>query len=230
MLQNNKTFVLWIILLVLIAGGGFFIGFKLYQKKTTQNSTPSVTVSTPPQQGGDLSQLFDLSKKEPGTKLYFSERLGVGFTYLSHPSDTVTVQESENKISIGTKFDTQTIEVLKTDGNDTLRAAIERNFLQGYNPQDCFVAMYKQWRGDHERAGISFPPTDDPNLEPWAGSQKCPPSYSETNGAQYFMKSNSVPGKYIFVRIGQDSVATDGTPRDAQGNGFNWDHSIQILR
>lgn len=51
--------------------------------------------------------MFDLSKKEQDTKIYYSDKLGVGFTYAPNPDNfSIKVTEIGNKIYIsGTNED-----------------------------------------------------------------------------------------------------------------------------
>lgn len=177
----------------------------------------------------DLNRIFGLNAKEAGTMIYYSDKLGIGFSYLSNVSSSpVTVTESDNKINVSG----QAVEVFTKDPKISLEQAIEQRFLQGYNSSECFVKKYdnsEQKNADYVSAGISFPPSSDPDAPWWQNSDKCPPYYSETNGIQYFLMSKEVPGKLLFVRIGQDSVASDGTTPTEEG-GFNWSHSIRILK
>lgn len=235
--------IISVVLTALVVGGGIYwwtnqkqtelnneiisLRTQVDQLKGVSDVTPTPTLTPVTQQ--NLNSIFELSKKEAGTKIYYSEKLGVGFTYLSYtPNSPINVTESASKIDvIG-----QTIEVFTKDPKLTLAEAIKGKFLQGYNSNDCFVKTYEtseQKLSTYVSAGISFPPTNDPDAPWWQNSDKCPQYYSETNAVQYFLMNKDVPEKFLFVRIGQDSAASDGTPRTADG-GFNWSHSIRILK
>ena len=68
-------------------------------------------------------------KKEAGTKIYYSEKLGVGFTYLSPVANyTPKITETATKIDL----DGQSIEVFTKDPKLTLAEAIKSKFLQGF--------------------------------------------------------------------------------------------------
>lgn len=198
---------------------------QLQQTSTTSTEVQSTPISTSLTLSG-VTRIFELDKKETGTKLSYYEKLGVGFTYLSYtPNSPVTVTESGSKIDVSG----QTIEVFTKDPKITLEQAIENKFLQEYNSADCFVKTYEtseQKLSNYVSAGISFPRTNDLYAPWWQNSDKCPEFYSETNGLVYFLMNKDVPGKFLFVRLGQDSVASDGTP----GGGFGWSHSIRILK
>lgn len=201
--------------------------------------TTSMPTPTPAATQQNLNSIFDLSKKEAGTKIYYSDRLGVGFTYVPNQvgtSFTVKVTEIGNKIYVhGTSEKPeqgQSIEVFTKDPTLTLGEAIKNKFLQGYNSVDCFVKTYETNETrlpNYVSAGISFPPTNDPNAPWWQNADKCPQYYSETNAVQYFLMNKDVPGKFLFARIGQYSITSDGTPITTEG-GFNWSHSIRILK
>lgn len=177
----------------------------------------------------DSSSVFELNKKEAGTKIYYSDKLGIGFTYLSlDPGYTPNITETATKIDL----DGQSIEVFTKDPKLTLAEAIKDNFLSGYDQKDCFVKVYEtneQELSNYISAGISFPAPSDPSMPWWQNSVKCPRYYSETNGLQYFLMNNDVPDKFLFVKLGQASSASDGTPRTPEV-GFDWSHSIRILK
>lgn len=189
----------------------------------------------------DLNNIFDLSRKETGTKIYYSDKLGVGFTYMPNRTGTtftVKVTEIGNKIYVhGVKEkpeDGQSIEIFLKDSEVTLEKAIEAKFLNNYNPQDCFVktnTTNETQLPNYISAEISFPQNSnpDPNTPWWANVSKCPKNYSQTNGVQYFLANKDVPNKFLFAKIGQAAIASDGTPRTTDG-GFNWSHSIRILK
>jgi len=188
----------------------------------------------------NLNSLFGLDRKEADTEIYYSDKLGVGFTYVPSQGQagidsTVTVTEIGDKIYVhganGEPEQGQSIEVFTKDSNLTLGEAIEARFLGGYDPNDCFVKNYgtnETRLENYVSAGISFPPSSDPDAPWWQNADKCPQHYSESNGIQYFLMNEDVPGKFLFVEIGQDSIASDGTPITTEG-GFNWSHSIRIL-
>lgn len=225
MTKKTIIFVLAIIIVVGIAGY-FAFDKKVFEKNSNQENNEAV--DNQPQTQPTLEEIFGLDKKDPGTKLYYSEKLGVGFTYLSYgPEQPVSVVEKDNKISISD----QTIEVFEKDPAVSLEKAIEDRFLQNYKPVDCFVKISEtseQKIGNYVSATISYPPAKNPEDPFWVNSENCPKNYSETNGMQYFLMNKDVPDRFLFVRIGQYSAASDGTPRTEVG-GSNWTGSIQIL-
>ncbi|MFA5155654.1 MAG: hypothetical protein WC453_04440 [Patescibacteria group bacterium] len=178
----------------------------------------------------DLPRIFGLAGKEPGTQTYYSDQLGVGFTYRPDDERHPAISESGNKIMVGD----QSVELFAKDPDLSLPQALQARFLAGYSPADCFVKVFptadtEQQLPDYVAATISFPPSDNPDGPWWGGADKCPAIYTETNGLQYFLMNTAVPDKFLFVRIGQYAAVPDGTPRP-DGGGFNWSHSLRILK
>jgi len=217
--MNQRRKLLSAVFIILVVAMAILLYFFLAKRE------PKVVEQTPTME----ESVFGLANKEMGTKVYYSENLGVGFTYLPYSAEqTPTITEAENKISL----EDQSIEVFTKDPSLSLEEAIKSKFLQGFNESECFVKNYEaseQELANYISAGISYPPTEDPNAPFWQNSDKCPESYSETNGIQYFLMNKDVPGKFVFVRVGQYSAASDGTPRTPE-SGFNWTHSIRILK
>lgn len=197
-------------------------------------------VKTNPKPNQPSQQAVDpLAGKTAGTKLYDSDKLGVRFTYNPKPSENfdVAVTEKDNKVYVHGASDQpeqgQWIEVLTKDPSKTLEEAIANQFLQGYDPKNCFTRAYpstEQTKTNYVAAGISYPPPTDDTQPFWQNSDKCPTNYSETNAVQYFLMNKDVPGKYVFIKVGQDSITSDGTPITADGSGYNWSHSIEIYK
>lgn len=222
-MNQTKGFINVILVIIILILLGI-VSYLVFSNKTAlAPEMPALTTSTEP----NLNQIFGLSQKEAGTKIYYSEKLGIGFTYLPVANQELKITEIGNKISLGD----QSIEVFAKDPSLTLDEAIKSQFLQGYDSKDCFVKSNEaseQKLLNYISAVISFPPATDPNGPWWQNSDKCPQNYSETNAVQYFLMNKDVPGKFMFVKIGQDAVASDGTPLTPTGS-FGWSHSIRIL-
>lgn len=179
-----------------------------------------------------------LAGKEEGTRLYISQNHGVRFTYDPTPAEgfNIVVTEQDNKIYVHGQNETpeqgQWIEVFSKDPNISVEDAIRSQFLQNIDPKNCYPRVYEgteQDRLNYVAAGISYPPPTDSTQPFWQNSDKCPAGYSETNAVQYFLMNKDLPGKFLFVKIGQDSITSDGTPRGQDGSGYNWTHSIEII-
>ncbi len=230
----NKGFskINTLVIVLLLIAAAYFISTNHTQ--APKDSIQDEQVNQTP----NLNTIFGLNQKESGTQIYYSEKLGVGLTYLPYENSSVQVTEKDNSINI----DDQTIEVFDKDSNVTLQKAIEDKFLHGYDPKNCFVKTYDHsaegvQEGDptYTMAIISYPPTTDTNAPFWQNSEKCPQQYSATNGLQYFLYNPSVPSKFLFVRIGQYSAASDGLISSENGGfqtqgRFNWSNSIRILK
>ena len=161
-----------------------------------------------------------LAGSKVGTKVYYSDKLDIAFTYapLAEGYPAVKITEKGNKITV----EGQWLEVFMKDSELSLKQTLEQEFLRGYNSKDCFVKIYESTKPNYVSAGISFPHNNDGGYW-WKNGEKCPKDYTETNAIQYFLMNTEVPSKFIFVRVGQDGAASDGF-------GFNnWDHSIRIV-
>ena len=192
----------------------------------------------------ELNKIFEIDKKKPGTKIFYSPKLGVGFTYrlLEEliPSNLFDISaiEKVNGVALGyyqkgePKPDWINLEVFTKDPKDTLEQAITKEFLQGVDPKKCFAQKYtdgdssgKQLQG-YNYAEIFYPvPT---NGDVWFGGiNNCPEKvqfYARTNAVQFFLEDTKVPSKYVFVRIGQESIASSGIGNEG------WERSIRILK
>lgn len=235
----NKKIILAIILaiLVLIAASWLYLSRQGTEPKglISQNQEENANMPNIEQKTLDSSSpiyserdlLFGLDKKVAGTKLYYSDKFGLGFTYFSEdPNFSSEIKESDRII-----VSDQSIEVFSKDPKISLEQAIKDRFLEGYDSKDCFVKISEtneQEMSNYVAAVISFPISTDSNGPWWQNADKCPKDYSETNGIRYFLMNKDVPGKFLFVRIGQALAASDGMPL-VNGSLFNWTHSIRIL-
>ena len=252
--MNQKSFANIILVIVVVAivvvGGYFFIVKKSEPTAQQPTPTPSSNVQTPTpttsqqptptQPQLNLNIIFGLSSKEAGTKIYYSEKLGVGFTYLEATDikgADVTVTEIGSKIYVHLSNENpeegKSIEVFTKDPDISFHKAIENKFLVGIDPKDCFVStndVREPKLLNYISAEISFPYSTDPNGWWGLNSDRCPEYYSETKGVQYFLMNNDVAGKFLFVKLGQDVIASDGTPWPEEWGGVDWSDSIQILK
>jgi hypothetical protein len=232
--EINIRYLLIVVILAIIVGGGISW---LLQKQTPFYESLEVKI---PEKGAKITDGNEVNINATDTKIYHSDKLGVEFTYdqiFGYPSDPpIKVAEIGNKIYVYSANDKpeegQSIEVFQKDPKISLQDAIEDKFLAGIDPKDCFVKTYANNDPmlsetspnlpSYITAGIAYPPSDDPDAFGWDNS-KCPKGYSETNGIQYFLENTDVPGKFLFIVVGQYMITTNG------GNG-SWSNSIRILK
>lgn len=202
---------------------------------------------------------FDLTKKVPGTKIFESKKLGIKFTYapdLLNPGtipEKIKVREEGNKMYLFfgpesnmklNSFSAQTIEMFTKDPNMTLEEAIKEKFLKG-KEKDCAVQVSDTYSNDIQNpypqmnwpdvefADIYSPlvpkdaSLDDPN---WGKNEECAPGYAITNAIRFFVMNKNVPDRFYFVSVGQESIASDGTPPTKEGVTNNWFHSLRIIK
>ncbi|HYC79589.1 MAG TPA: hypothetical protein VEC17_01025 [Candidatus Binatia bacterium] len=209
----------------------------VFLRPNEQDNQPNQNQETN-QQEQQLNDLENLEGLDPDTKVFKSDNLGVAFRYDSKPTDTfeVTVTERGNKVYVhGTNEQPEqgkVVEVFSKPEDTLLEQAIKNQFLNNYPEQQCWVVVYENEPGESEniiRAGITYPKTNDPNLPWWTGYDKCPAEYAEINAVRYFLHDTRVPGKYVFLDLGQDSITTDGTPVTEAGGG-DWSASLRIYK
>jgi len=186
----------------------------------------------------ELEEIFDLKNKVEGTKIFYSENLGIGFTYL--PSDpynnmysNYSVKESGNILTVG---DDDTIEVLQKDTNLTLLQTVEKDFLSGADPKKCLAKQNNEFFKTVYIEATQFGRTekeieDNPYL---ASEINCPnsaKSYALAGGASFFFdSSDKSKTKYFFIELGQDGSALAGFKnKDDAGFNISFYQSIEFV-
>lgn len=244
--KKNSTSTALLFVVVILLGVIGYLVFAEKQEPITQGSqTPTPTPTQIPTPASisakpkiDLDAIFDLSKKAPGTKIYYSEKLGIGFTYFPADPDYVNVKdvvvESGNKISVGNQW----VEVFKKDEKATLSDAITKELLTGIDPKDCFVKMEPKYNrlGGYLGAVIDYAYPSDPN-DWWEAAAKCPEWYTPAGFVSYFLMNQDVPDKFIFLMVGQEPGISDGSipegsleiPRGVK-SGSDWRGSLKIIK
>ena len=192
----------------------------------------------------ELNTIFEMNKKKAGTKLFYSEKLGVGFTYrlleelIPYNRYEASATEKGNGVAVGyyekeePKSDWINLEVFTKDPKDTLEQAITKEFLQGVNSKKCFAQKYEneylsKKNPQYKYAEISYTPTQGEGVGINNGIENCPEKihrYVRTNASLYFFEDTRVPSKYVFVVIGQESAANSGLGNE------DWSGSIRILK
>ncbi len=217
--KNSTSAVLLFVVVILLGVIGYLIFAEKKETVTQESPTPTPTsISEKPKI--DLDAIFELSKKKAGTKIYYSEKLGVGFTYLQTEKYNPEILESGNRIDVGSHW----IEVFKKDEKSTLSDAITKELLTGIDPKDCFVKMEPKYNrlGGYLGAVIDYAYPSDPN-DWWKAADKCPKSYTPAGFVSYFLMNKDVSDKFIFLMAGQEPGLSDGSDGD-------WLTSLQILK
>lgn len=193
----------------------------------------------------ELNQIFEMDKKSPDTKLFYSERLGVGFTFATLKEDPksriLSIKEKDSKIAIidqnsenlGDKIFENAdadIEVFTKDPKDTLGQAISKEFLTGVDSKKCFAtkSTYGEQLESYIYAVISYAPTPGSDVVINNGIKNCPkeaqPYATRDDGIQFFLEDPKVPYKYLYLRIGQGAFAESGLGNEG------WERSLRILK
>ena len=218
----------------------------IVEEISTPSPEPTPTPETPKEKvytQDELNTIFEMDKKKAGTKLFYSDKLGVGFTYrlleelIPYNQYEASATEKGNGVAVGyyekgePKSDWLNLEVFTKDPKDTLEQAITKEFLQGVNSKKCFAQKYEneylsKKNPQYKYAEIFYAPTQvEEGIN--NGIENCPEKihrYVRTNASLYFFEDTRVPSKYVFVVIGQESAANSGLGNE------DWSGSIRILK
>lgn len=217
-------------------------------------NTPAPAQETPKEKvysQDELNTIFEMDKKKAGTKLFYSPKLGVGFTYFNDdPNERTLVREEGNKIYLYLEewgFDTESkksIEVFDKNPNDTLTQAITKQFLNKPNTKKCFVEeesnIYKDWNLRDGYAGPFTPPNqytavyiftkyDDEkecNIAPY---YRLSDGIGNANAGFLLDKTNS--SKYVAIQnppVDQGSISSGYKDKSLQL--LTWTDTIRFLK
>lgn len=231
--QSTSTILIVVILILLGVAGYAYLA----KAPTPPDATNNSNVSPVNNSNSEAEDPFGLDKKNPDTKVYISDALGIGFTYnptgtannviqITEDANTIYVHGREQEPAQG-----QWIEVFTKDSTTSFEQTLQNQFLSDLRPADCYIKIYDandMSLPHYVAAGISADPLPNSDGPWWERAEQCNPDYAETNGVRYFLMNNTVPNKFIFVSIGQDSITSDGTPIN-DSSTFNWSHSIRII-
>ncbi len=166
----------------------------------------------------------------PNLKTYISPKLGISFTYLEKQgSQTIYVKENGNIICVtsdasNTNCSTgQSVEVFQKGATETLKAAINRIFLAGKDQTRCLVTISdpSNYPPTFVQGEITFPKSGEIDLEKMAAdTEYCSKNYAQTNGIRYFLEDKLHPTKFLFISIGQYSIASE--------NNKTWQETISL--
>ena len=200
-----------LVVLLIIAGIGYVLFTNNSQKKIVeqqkQTTTPLPTQITTP--------------TNPDSIHFTSQKLAISFDYaketaMTPPYPIKTIEEGSKVyvyVDNGTNPHTgQWVEVFQKEKTQTVADAIKQKFLANYAAKDCSVSMQTTYPDkaklptNYEIAEITFPQPTDAN-EPWfANADKCPATYTTTNGISYFLMDKNHPDKYVYFSIGQYGI------------------------
>lgn len=190
--------------------------------ETTLEAVPVVEEVKKEYTQAELEEIFDLKNKVEGTKIFYSENLGIGFTYEPYPygNDRTEIKfiEEGNVVRIqGSEFDyTPRIEVFEKKSDQTLKQAVEERFLKGINPEKCFVES-RDWgfinNEAHNIIMINYVTTENDDTPYWESAYNCSSAepYAVTNEASYFIEDKLNNSKYSYVSYStQDGYISNG--------------------
>lgn len=233
----GNVLIIGVILIALVSVGvGFAISRALINSPTPQVSiiqteTPSIPTKTPTPNATPTTPTYT----NPNVKTFTSIDLGIRFSYLEKQETpgTIGTKQVGNKVYVyDTKYPAdqgQYVEVFTKEKGDTLEAAIGKIFLKDYPPADCFAEKISDPVAKQKTptsfvfAHITFPANENDGMEErFAKAEKCPKTYTETNGIAYFLTDTNHPTQFVFFSIGQYAI---GGP-----NNTTWQNTIEFLR
>lgn len=167
----------------------------------------------------------------PDQVIYSSSELGVSFIYMKGKGDDeISVSEIDNKIYVyPTAYDVESghyLEVFEKNADETLKEALERLFLKGYDSNECYA---------YTRESNMFYPegyivgniqlTGDIDIDDIAlRYQNCPLGYTLLNGSSAFLAERNHPERFIFISGRQYPISYD---REAPFG--DWQNSIRFI-
>lgn len=210
--SNKKLFLLKILVgtlgLILLVGLVILFTYKPVSDATVEENPiiPKEEVSALENKVETKTNPEPIEKDD--TKTYFSDKLGVSFSYrrvnIGDPLPTIT--EKGNQIIVAEQ---SIITVFKKEPKQSLEEAIATTFLNGYDAKKCWVTKYNDvGLYGYEYAGITYP-KDDINGDPaWTHVEEfCPINFAEINAIRYFLYNPDTPDRFLFVDNGQSAAA-----------------------
>jgi hypothetical protein len=99
----------------------------------------------------------------------------------------------------------QSVEIILKDPKDSLSDSINKKFLKGYNPEECYPQIQSEENGIFT-AIIGYPEYTGDDAPSWLNAENCPQDYTSTNGISYFYYDESVPDRFAYFSIGQYAI------------------------
>jgi len=169
-------------------------------------------VSANPELNCEFDPCPEIEDEFEDQKTYKNAKYGFEFKIplnaLNNNQGHCDVEEIENKITVcGDQG--QYVEIFEKDSEQTLKEAIEEQFLKDYSSDKCWVEeiIREVNPNNYEYATIEYPVSTDGDF-PWENWSSCP-SYSRSNGISYFMADPQHPDKFTFFSIGQYALQTN---------------------
>jgi hypothetical protein len=243
--------ILIIFIIFIIAGISYYMGFKGYKialisdKQTppvvlpTQFIAPSVVITLPLRQitlvpTREIQQIRACTLgANANSNLFASENKGICFLYAKQggavvPPVNIHTSEAGSKVFVypanGVPANGQSVEVFEKDPADSLAQAIQKKFLAGINPQDCFIKVLPNGNipPRFTKAQIAYPVP--PGQAAFEVENNCPAGYRMTNGIAYFLMDTNTPDRFFYFSIGQYGIEA------ATGNqNLLWQDTIQVF-
>ncbi len=221
--QSSMKKVLFIILVLVLIGGGLFLYFTISEKTKISEENKEI----------EKIEKEKITIDCGSDKTFISEDLGIAFCYPAKKkyANSEAYYETEvrkvgNKIYVAQDFGTgkidiydgQYVEVFRKDKNDSLEEAIRKRLLTGISSEECWVEEGERREGYPEDCIFiepimySYPTGEDFDLRAMSKAlrdSKCPPDYSVVNGIRYFMMDENHPDRFLFFSIGQYAIWLD---------------------
>lgn len=233
----GNVLIIGIILIVLISVGvGYVVSRALNPAPTPKLSQQEEPQATQAETGTPLAASpTNPTYTDPNVKTFTSDDLGIRFSYLEKQQTpgTIGAKQVGNKVYV---YDIshppdqgQYVEVFTKATSDSLKEALTKQFLKGYPTADCFAEKINDPVAKQKNpasfifAHITFPRSPNDGMEEISTkADKCPKSYTETNGIAYFLMDSKHPTQFVFFSIGQYAI-------DGPGN-TTWQNTIQFLK
>lgn len=185
---------------------------------------------------GEYKKIIDLTAMNPLTQVYYSENLGIAFTYFAEYQGVNLAATTEiggrvyvYKPNIKSTADDSAdfIEVFKKESSQSLEEAVREDFLQAYEFSCDLVEVSKKYSGIDGSLGferlIDGPQSGMPDRQ----SNPCP----DLGGyGYYFVGLAGDLERYVLIGHGQEVVFSDGNELGESGFYSPWYTSIRSLR
>jgi hypothetical protein len=198
----------------------------------TPSPSPTLTPTLPP----GVSEVT-----QDGLITFTSTVLGITFSYRPVQFDAaVRTYVSGDKVYVyytDQAADGQYVQVFRKAPGDSLMQAIQKQILQGYDPNNCLVRKLSipddQYVPPNTYVfGMILTPvlptvsaSDDDIATHSAQVQKCPQPFTMFNGAAYFMEDTRHPDRFFFFKIGQYWIYSNGPSE----YGDPWQDTLRVI-